>query len=316
MNRVSSESLAYERRLAAPKPIATRRVLIWTAWIATLLLSKLPLVIARDLLGGDIPWINQAWIGAAVLLFAATYVWRSLAPLRNFFAVMAAIFLATTVFDPWLSGSVVWGYLFAEANPLVALFSERVVIAMSAVIVVAALIAMGYKRREIFLTTGELNAPVEGLRLPGRAKPVTWLVFGAAMTLLLSLLFFNFMASQSPVSLPVFAAALPWLPLALVSAGLNAFGEEAMYRAGPLATLLPAVGPKHALWMTSIWFGLGHYYGGSPSGMIGFVFTGLLGLLLGKAMLDTRGMGWSWIIHVAMDTVIYIFMAMSFVYNG
>jgi len=55
MNRVSSESLAYGRRLAAPKPIATRRVLILTAWIATLLLSKLPLVIARDLLGGDIP---------------------------------------------------------------------------------------------------------------------------------------------------------------------------------------------------------------------------------------------------------------------
>lgn len=312
MNRITSEGLAYERKLAAP-PMASRRTLIWTAWIATLLLSKLPLVIARDLLGGDIPWITQAWIGAAALLFAATYVWRGLAPLRSFFAVMAVIYLATTVFDPWLSGSAVWGYLFADANLLVALFSERVVIAISAVIVVAALLAMGYRRREIFLTTGELNAPVEGLRFPGRGKTASWLVFGAGMTLLLSLLFFNFMASQSHVSLPAFAAALPWLPLALVSAALNAFGEEAMYRAGPLAALLPAVGPKHALWMTAVWFGLGHYYGGSPSGPIGLVFTGLLGLLLGKAMLDTRGMGWSWIIHVAMDTVIYLFMAMSLV---
>jgi len=39
------------------------------------------------------------------------------------------------------------------------------------------------------------------------------------------------------------------------------------------------------------------------------VQTGLLGLLLGKAMLDTRGMGWPWIIHVVLDTIIYFFVA-------
>jgi membrane protease YdiL (CAAX protease family) len=92
---------------------------------------------------------------------------------------------------------------------------------------------------------------------------------------------------------------------------MNAFGEEAMYRAAPLATLIYPVGAVHALWMTSVWFGLGHYYGGTPSGAIGAVGSGLLGLLLGKAMLDTRGMGWSWIIHVVMDTVIYSAVAMS-----
>lgn len=313
MSRTSSEGLVNERGLAATRAIPSRRMLVATAWIATLLLSKLPLVIARDLLGGDIPRINQIWIAGAVLFVASTYAWRSLAPLRGFFAVMGVIFLATTVFDPWVSGSAAWGYIFSGGNPLVDLFGQRVAIAMSAVIVMAALLTLGWKRREIFLTVGELNAPVEGLRLPGLKKPVTWLVFGIAMTLALSLLFFNFMASQTTVTLPLFAAAVPWLPLALLSAALNAFGEEAMYRAGPLATLLPAVGPRHALWMTSVWFGLGHYYGGSPSGLIGAVFSGLLGLLLGKAMLDTRGMGWPWFIHVAMDTVIYLFMAMSFV---
>ncbi len=44
---------------------------------------------------------------------------------------------------------------------------------------------------------------------------------------------------------------------------------------------------------------------------MGLVGPGLLALLLGKAMLDTRGMGWAWIIHVAMDTVIYTAMAIG-----
>ena len=316
MNRVSSEGLAHERGLSESRPIASQRTLIWTAWIATLLLSKLPLVIARDLLGGDIPRITQWWIGAAALFFAATFVWRTLAPLRGYFAVMGVILLATTVFDPWVSGSAAWQNLFAGGNPLVDLLGQRVVIALSAVIVVAALLLMGYTRREAFLTTGELTAPVKGFRLPGREKPVTWIGFGVAMALLLGGLFFLFMASQNPAALSALGAALPWLPLVLLCAALNAFGEEAMYRAAPLATLLSPVGPRHALWMTSVWFGLGHYYGAIPSGLIGAVFSGLLGLLLGKAMLDTRGIGWPWIIHVILDTVIYLFIAMSFVYSG
>jgi hypothetical protein len=69
------------------------------------------------------------------------------------------------------------------------------------------------------------------------------------------------------------------------------------------------VGPRHALWLTALWFGLGHYYGGVPSGPVGFVQSGLLALLLGKAMLDTRGIAWPWTIHVALDTVIYLFIA-------
>jgi hypothetical protein len=61
----------------------------------------------------------------------------------------------------------------------------------------------------------------------------------------------------------------------------------------------------------AIWFGLGHYYGGIPSGVFGFVQSDLLGALLGRIMLDTRGMGWSWAIHVLLDSIIYFFLAVS-----
>lgn len=63
--------------------------------------------------------------------------------------------------------------------------------------------------------------------------------------------------------------------------------------------------------MPAIWFGLGHYYGGIPSGVFGFVQSDLLGALLGRIMLDTRGMGWSSAIHVLLDSIIYFFLAVS-----
>jgi hypothetical protein len=48
-----------------------------------------------------------------------------------------------------------------------------------------------------------------------------------------------------------------------------------------------------------------------PEGRVGLEYSGLLALLLGKAMLDTRGLGWSWIIHLTIDTVLSFFFAAS-----
>lgn len=102
--------------------------LILTAWAATLLLSKLPLVIARDMLGTDIPWINYAWIGLAALLWAVTYVWQTLKPLRSYFLMMGAILLMAFWFDPLVKQSALWGNLLADQTALVILFGERVLL--------------------------------------------------------------------------------------------------------------------------------------------------------------------------------------------
>ena len=156
---------------------------------------------------------------------------------------------------------------------------------------------------------GDLRAPVGGRSSPASKRAVSWAVLGPIAALGLGGLFFLFMSSQNAGALADPSVVVPWLPLILVSAGLNAFGEEVSYRAGPISVLLPAVGPIHALWMTSLWFGLGHYYGGIPSGPFGLIQSGLIAVLMGKAMLDTRGLGWSWTIHLVLDTVIYVFIA-------
>ena len=174
---------------------------------------------------------------------------------------------------------------------------------------VSILFLMGMSRKQAFLTVGNLRAPLGGENKSSDRKRLSWAVFGTVMAVLLGGLFFWFLSSQNQISNLNVTAIQSLLPLILASAALNAISEEVTYRAAPLATLVPVVGPVHAVWLTSLWFGFGHYYGGIPSGPVGLIQTGLLALLLGKAMLDTRGLGWSWIIHVVLDTVIYFFIA-------
>ena len=46
------------------------------------------------------------------------------------------------------------------------------------------------------------------------------------------------------------------------------------------------------------WFGFAHYFGSVPEGALGVIQSGTLALLLGSAMVTTRGLGWPWIIHL------------------
>jgi len=309
MNNLSTDRLVANRESASISAV-TRTALALTAWLATLFLSKLPLVIARDILGADLPWITTAWLGIAALLFAATFIWQRLKPLRGYFLVMGVIYL-WTVFDFIIRGLAFWRNLFAAQPEMVVIFGDRVLLLLNALLIIAVLFLLGAKRRDVFLMVGDLSAAVGGEQTtPGR-KRLSWSVLGPVMALLLGGSFFAFLVSQTPAGLSNISVIIPWIPMVLLNAAMNAFGEEVTFRAATLGTLAPAVGPGHALWMTSLWFGLGHYFGGFPSGPAGLVQSGLLALLMGKAMLDTRGLGWPWVIHMTIDTVIYTFLALS-----
>ena len=309
MNRPSSSSFAVSLD-AAPYSAVARSVLILVAWLGTLFLSKLPLVVARDILGTDIPWITPAWIVVAVLLCAATVAWQSLRPLRAYFIAIGTIYV-WTLFDGLIRGTTLWQDTMANQPEMVAIFADRILLLLNAVLVIAVLFMICVKKKDIFLQVGNLKAPVGGKAADTQRKHISWFLLAPVVALLLGGSFFAFLVSQTPVGLSNLTAVIPWIPLILLSAAMNAFGEEVSFRAATLGTLLPAVGPKHALWLTSLWFGLGHYYGGFPSGSAGLVQSGLLALLMGKAMLDTRGLGWSWMIHMTIDTAIYVFIALT-----
>jgi membrane protease YdiL (CAAX protease family) len=312
VSEISSET-TFSVQEAVPRRKAGQLLLVLAGWAGTLLLSKLPLVIARDLLGSDIPWIVPGWITAAVLLIALTYLWPAVRPLRVYFATLGLIIVVGFVLSPLATDTTAWQALFGNRNAMVNLLADRLVLVAASLLVLGALRLHGKTRTELFLTVGNLSAPIGGQEPPARQRYLTWPVVGVGAALVLGGLFFFFMVTQNPGALAYFPKALAWLPLVIVCAVLNAFGEETLYRAAPLSGLHPVVGAGQAIWMTSIWFGLGHYYGGIPSGFMGLIYSGSVALLMGKAMLDTRGLGWPWFIHTVLDTVIYLFIAMAMV---
>ena len=50
-------------------------------------------------------------------------------------------------------------------------------------------------------------------------------------------------------------------------------------------------------------FGTVHYFG-TPGGLVGVIVAGLLGWLLARSVLETRGLFWAWLIHFLQDLVI------------
>jgi len=213
----------------------------------------------------------------AALLFIASYLWPALRSLRGYFLVMGAILFLSFGVDPFIKQTIVWQNLFAGQSQMVILLGERVLLVLETLVVLSILLLIGERRRDAFLAVGNLRAPVWRQTSAAKGRNLTRLVFGTGMAVLLASLFFAFLTSQTAGGMAMIAAAFPWLPLILLSAALNAFSEEVMYRAVPLGMLLPAVGAGHALWLASLWFGL----------------------------------GWSLIIHVSIDTVIYIFIAVT-----
>jgi membrane protease YdiL (CAAX protease family) len=77
-----------------------------------------------------------------------------------------------------------------------------------------------------------------------------------------------------------------------------------------LAPVHQLLGKGHALWITSIPFGLAHFSGTFPGGEIWFLLTAFLGYLFAKGMLETKGFTWPWLMHFVSDLPVLTFTAM------
>jgi len=283
-----------------------------TAWLGTLLISRWPEILIREGLGVEIPWINVVWITSAAALTGGGWVIPALRPFRAYFAVMLAVVLLTTIVDPAVRGA-----LFGSDEPppgeaqLTRLFIERVLLAVAALALVPILALLGFRGRDAYLSAGWLSAP-SGLKLR-RDRELRWSVLGPVAMLALAAITAAFASSFVTPTAELWSRALPLLPIAWAAAALNAFAEEVLYRAALLGPLASAIGAGSAVWILAVWFGVGHFYGGIPSGVMGLVIAGSLALLFGKAMIDTKGLAWPWALHFAADAAIYTFLALAFV---
>lgn len=291
-----------------------RPVHLTSAWVVMLAASALPRILVQELTPGGTEWVRPVQAAALAAALVASFLVAALRRLRT----VVAVFLIVHVAE-WLVFEVA-----ARLSPALTAGGSGFVPQMLAVqlprLALALLvIAFGLRlfggRRGFFLARGDLTGLAAPMPAIGLLRPTRWHRLAPILTLCLAggTLAFILIASGAPLSR--LSGAVPLLPFVLGFAAINAFGEEVTYRAPQLASLHGAIGPTHALLITAAYFGLAHYYG-VPYGIVGVLMSAALGWLLGRSMLETKGLFWAWFIHFVMDVVIFTFLAAGSVTPG
>jgi len=285
----------------------SRRDLTIAAWVVTLLISTLPEIAWIELTGGSPAWLTYAKMGLLLILALTTFVWQPVRPLRNFFLVMFAFFGLMELRRHFNFTLPALQTLFGNTVFDTRMQAEQTGKLAVALVMIAALLILGYKRRDFFLTRGNLRTPIEPVKLLGFPKPAPWPVFGLQWGLYIALALAIVQYLGLRPSSGLMLKVVPILPSILFYAALNAFNEEFIYRAPMLATLEPVGGSKQALWLSAYFFGIAHYFG-TPGGVLGGILSIFMGWILGKGMVETRGFFWTWWIHFLSDIAIFTFL--------
>jgi len=286
--------------------------LILFTWLVVLLVSDLPEAIWQALAGVPPAWLLWVKFGLLAVIIVSSLSWKLIRPVRSYFTLLLVLLLAYYGMNllrssaPYLQWEQqigwVWGMVAFQALKLAVAF-----------IMIAALLLMGRRPKDFFLTPGQLNIPVRAASTgDDRKKPsITWGGLGLILGICILPLTLLFFAIGNLPAAEVLVKALPFFPAAVLFAITNAFSEEMQFRAALLGDLQAAFGDDHAIWMTAAFFGLFHYFSGPPSGIPGVLVTGLLGALFAKCMLGSKGIAVPWFIHFCQNAVIYAFSAIS-----
>jgi hypothetical protein len=285
-----------------------------SAWAVMLLVSDAPEIV-WSITGGEPPHV-LAWakVGVVAALAALALVVRALRPLLGYAIVLCVFQLAlrgSAAVQAWPSWRGVFG---GERVSFVVGYAGLYLLDFAVVgAVLVALWLVKRRRADFFLAVGRLDAPIRPIRWLGIRKGESWRVFGWIFAAVAGLAVLVPSALAMQVTRGEFARAAPLILAGVGFAAINAFNEEVYFRASFLATLPEAVGEGHALLLSAVFFGLAHVLYGSPPGIAGFLMTGFLAWLLGRAMLETKGLGWPWLIHFVPDVVIFGSYAIAWV---
>lgn len=283
------------------------------AWVGILFLSILPNILFLESTGGVPSWLFGAKLTLIAVLLFLSLLWEPARRLQRFFLVFLVIFVADLL-GTWLASLPQWQASFStETSELVPyLMGDQLKRMIMAGVIILGLLLIGFRRGQLFLRLGDLNAPAPPWPEVGVNKPSTWRPLGVRLSLLaffvLLLVIGVFYAGT--VTLDAVWAAAPLLPLILLFAGTNSFYEEIAYRAALLAPIHRVLGKTHSVLLTAAFFGIGHFYG-VPYGLLGVAFSALFGWILARSMLETKGIFWPWLLHMIADTVIFSFLAIG-----
>lgn len=156
---------------------------------------------------------------------------------------------------------------------------------------------------------GELGAAAEANRLFGIRAGESWRSVGRTFLIIVTLV------TSVVIWLQVVRGQeLRWswhvLIFVPVLAAVNAAVEEYMTRYGVIVALHGYLSQRVIAIISGVVFGTVHYFG-TPGGFVGVIVAGVLGWLLARSVLETRGMFWAWLIHFVQDLVILTALLMT-----
>jgi membrane protease YdiL (CAAX protease family) len=291
-------------------------LLVSFAWFSMIVASSVGIIILKEFkidYPSWYPWIHVGVLGILLILSISI---RILHPLRMYIVILMILFLLgfgggwdwgfisfirdTQTWNTWETNAW-WGFTALGIHSL------RLV---PAVVILIALLITGRKPRDFYLVIGDIRANVEPTMIIGMKKPEPWpkigLIFAGIFTL--GTLIFSIVVNPIPWS--QFRTNWYFLPIAVLIAAMNAFNEEFSLRAAPLSQLYATLGKTQSLLITSIFFGIGHFYG-VPNGVLGIILSTFLGWFIGKSLIETKGFFWAWFIHFLPDVVIFSFYALA-----
>jgi membrane protease YdiL (CAAX protease family) len=283
--------------------------LLAVAWLTTLALGSItPEIVlrARRKSGGSDRTLLFFQIGGLVVLLALTWALPTITPLRGFVWALLAIQVGYQISFA-VQGSRAWGSATGGMPRGAAFIAAEMLKTIPTAALALSLVGSGLGLRDVFVVPGDIHAISQPTLVTGL---MPWTRLGPILAVVIALplaLYVGLTRGSDPALLRK-AASLT--PLILFGSALNAFNEEFIFRAVLLARLSPAVGPAQSLWLTSVRFGVGHWFG-NPSGPFGATMATLVGWFWGKSILETRGLFWAWVTHAIQDVVIYSLIAMQ-----
>ena len=295
---------------ANARPLHFRWPLVLLCWTAMLLASDTPIILARETADTKPTWLAWAQTAALAALVLPTFLSRALAPARGLVLAFLAFHVGWSLMLPTVHASGVWTQWRAQAAPAPRMIATTVVPLIPVALMALTLIGSRLSRVDLFLAWGDWRAPTGLENILGLQRPITWWHLAGPYILLASI----WLIALSWITLPPdagnFRLLINNLPAILLAAAINAATEEFQFRMVPLARATPALGAGQALWLSSVLFGLAHWYG-TPRGPMGVVTTLVGGWIVGKSMLATRGVGWAWLMHWISDIIIYAFLILT-----
>jgi membrane protease YdiL (CAAX protease family) len=275
------------------------------------LISAVPAIV-MDQLTGTVPgWLLPAQLVVLLVLLMAGTRWPALRPLRRFAVAMSAMLILLVIVPRWDLQWAAMQNLVGGSAFDARMQAEQTGKLLVAAAMVGVLLLLGLHRRDFFLAVGDVRAPIRPVRPLGFPRPDPWWKFGLIWSVGIAAALAVALYLSDPPSAGIGSVA-EMLPSILFYAAVNALTEELTYRAPMLATLEPAVGGTAALWLSAVFFGIAHYFG-TPGGVVGAALSVFMGWILGKAMIETRGLFWAWWIHFLSDAVIFTFLGLALV---